>query len=133
MLHVFAGFVCQTCYGCKHLRTLLYKCSINRWQRLAPKIAISAPATQPFLLPCNYRLVTSRTSGLILFPPAPTYPNLMTHLAHRPTDYHALNSLYKPVHKFRLWEKSNNLRVYSNKSLSILFIVLNLFAVKKDS
>ena len=31
-------------------------------------------------------------------------------------------------------EKSNNLRVYSNKSLFILFIVLNLFAVeKKDS
>ena len=59
---------------------------INRWQRLAPKIATSAPAIQPFLLnalitlPRNYRVVTSHTSGSISFPPAPTYPNLMTHL-----------------------------------------------------
>jgi len=35
---------------------------------------------------------------------------------------------------FKYTEKSNNLWVYSNKSLSILLIVVNFFAVeKKDS
>jgi len=25
-------------------------------------------------------------------------------IAHRPTGYNVLNSFYKPIHKFRLWE-----------------------------
>jgi len=39
-------------------------------------------------------------------------------IAHRPTDCHALNSLYKPVHKFRFWEirMKNGFKIATRKS-----------------